>query len=331
MVSIIIITLNSSDCIKECLNSIVSQATRDYEVIVVDNASADNTIELLNSFPLPITLIKNRENLGFARANNQAIAMAKGDYLLLLNPDVAMEGNYIEELLGKADEDKKIGAVTGKLLKKPFPQTAAIIDSTGHIAYKCRYFKDRGENEEDKGQYDMSGYVFSVCAAASLYRKEMLEGVKIKGEYFDEDFFSYWEDVDLCWRSQLMGWKSYYNSKAVAYHARGHSRDKKAEKTLIFKNRILTLMKNDSIKNLLKDIHHILIYEFFDFLQNLFFSPYVFKNLLTCFKLLPEILEKRSFISEKKSVHDLDIHQWFVYKKNMYSKLLIKAVQEKFK
>ena len=276
MVSIIIITLNSSDCIKECLNSIVSQATRDYEVIVVDNASADNTIELLNSFPLPITLIKNRENLGFARANNQAIAMAKGDYLLLLNPDVAMEGNYIEELLGKADEDKKIGAVTGKLLKKPFPQTAAIIDSTGHIAYKCRYFKDRGENEEDKGQYDMSGYVFSVCAAASLYRKEMLEGVKIKGEYFDEDFFSYWEDVDLCWRSQLMGWKSYYNSKAVAYHARGHSRDKKAEKSLIFKNRILTILKNDTFVNFLKDIHHILIYEFFNLFENLFYLKLVF-------------------------------------------------------
>ena len=145
----------------------------------------------------------------------------------------------------------------------------------------------------------------------------MLEGVKIKGEYFDEDFFSYWEDVDLCWRSQLMGWKSYYNSKAVACHMRGHSKENnKLEKNLIFRNRILTILKNDSFKNFLKDIHHILIYEVFNFLENLFFTPYVLVNIFKLLRLFTKILRKTFFISQKKNVQTSDIHSWFIYKKN---------------
>src|SRR3989304_9333133 len=160
-----------------------------------------------------------------------------------------MKENYIQELLTLADSCGRIGAVTGKLLRKKKPgQIPDIIDSAGHIAYKCRYFKDRGENEEDRGQDNTPEYIFSIFAAASLYRKEMLEGIKTGNEYFDEDFFSYWEDVDLCWRSQLVGWKCYYNPNAIAYHRRGHSKnDNRAEKSLIFKNRILTILKNDTL------------------------------------------------------------------------------------
>jgi len=333
MVSIVIVTLNSSSCIKECLDSIASQTIKDYEIIVVDNGSTDNTIKILKSSDLPIILNENRENLGFAKGNNQAISLSRGDYILLLNPDVVMSENYIEELLSQATANKKLGAVTGKLLRKNSLPGKDIIDSAGHIAYKCRYFKDRGENEDDKGQYNTSGYVFSVCAAASLYRRKMLEDVKVKEEYFDGDFFSYWEDVDLCWRGQLMGWKCFYNPKAVAYHTRGHSKENnKLEKGLILKNRLLTILKNDSFKNILKDIHHIFAYEFFIFLETLFFYPSLaFKITFQCLKLFPSTFQKRALINQKKIVSDSDIHSWFIYKKNMYSQLLIKAIKGRFK
>src|SRR5262249_58653681 len=116
-----------------------------------------------------------------------------------------------------------IGSLSGKLLRGDPVEGPSVIDSAGHVLYRNRTALNRGENEPDRGQFDEPAEVFGVCAAAALYRRAMLEDVRVGDDYFDSTFFAYLEDVDLDWRARLRGWKAWYAPAAVAIHERGHT------------------------------------------------------------------------------------------------------------
>lgn len=225
LISLVIINYNNKSYLKRCINSIFNQTYKNLEIIFIDNESKDGSYDFMKEeYPSEdILLIRNEVNNGYAGAANQGIKLSKGKYVMILNPDIIMEPDFIEKMHGFIESDESIGALSGKLLKYDFENDKKLnyIDSAGIIMFKSTRCIDRGQNEEDLGQYDKTEQVFGVCGAAPLYRRSSLEEVSIYGEYFDEDFFAYKEDVDLSWRLNLAGFKNMYYPKAIAYHGRG--------------------------------------------------------------------------------------------------------------
>ncbi|MCW5979294.1 MAG: glycosyltransferase family 2 protein [Bryobacteraceae bacterium] len=223
LVSVTIVTYNSGRFIKRCLESVLEQSHPHLEVIVVDNASTDGTVDILERFVDSCKIYYNDENIGFAAAQNQAINCSSGKWVLTLNPDVLLLPTFIEALLEAGNIERRIGTVCGKLLTlKPdfdIPDQPRV-DSTGIYFTPMLRHLDRGSQEIDNGHYLSFEYVFGATAAAALYRREMIDDITVDGEFFDPDFFVYREDADVAWRAQLLGWRCIYTPRARGYHVR---------------------------------------------------------------------------------------------------------------
>ncbi len=270
MVSVLIVTFNSAAHLERCLESAMAQDCP-VELVVVDNASTDSTRSILARYEARVRVLYNERNYGFAAAQNQAIRQACGEWLLVLNPDVVLRPDFISRLLAAARRDPQIGVVCGKLLRwKPVDGDAAggaphlpasgksgaaeftnIIDCAGMYFLPNLRHLDRGAEQPDHGQFEREEYVFGASGAAALYRRKMVEHVSIGGEFFDEAFFAYREDADLAWRAQLLGWRCLYTPRAVGWHVRRVTPERREQLPLAInwhsvKNRFLMRMKNTS-------------------------------------------------------------------------------------
>ncbi|MBU3912022.1 MAG: glycosyltransferase family 2 protein [Candidatus Omnitrophica bacterium] len=272
MISIIIANYNKKDLLKRCMDSVRGQGFKDIEIIVVDNASTDGSVEMVAGYYPEAKLIRNTRNLLFCRAHNQGIDASKGNFILCLNNDVMLDKDYLKEALSAIGQDARIGMVSGKILR----MDKTTIDSTGLFVGRNRKAIERGYRKIDRGQYDRPGYVFGVSGSCAFFRKRTLVDVKDEYGYFDERFGFYYEDLDLCWRAQRKGWKAYYTPKAVACHVR-------AATALIYKvgtrkrwnlpylqpglearyikNRYRCVRKNDSAVKFLINLPFIILYE----------------------------------------------------------------------
>ncbi|HLI82850.1 MAG TPA: glycosyltransferase family 2 protein [Bryobacteraceae bacterium] len=251
-VCVSIVTCNDEQYIERCLEAVLAQSGVHLGVAVVDNASSDKTLELVGKFRSHLRLIRNRHNAGFAAAQNQGIFSSEAPWVLVLNPDVLLQSDFVAELLDAAASDPRVGTVCGKLLSigKGFTKLAeARIDSAGmYFTPAMRHF-DRGWREVDKGQYDRREYVFGASGAAALYRREMIREISVEGEFFDSQFFVYREDADVAWRAQLLGWRCLYTNTAVGYHVRTVTPVNRKAISPVFnmhsvKNRFLMRIKN---------------------------------------------------------------------------------------
>src|ERR1700684_3150016 len=254
LVSVTLVTYNSGRFIKRCLESVLEQKYPNLEVIIVDNASTDGTVDLLEQFSDTCQIHYNDENIGFAAAQNQAIGLSSGEWVLTLNPDVLLLPNFIQSLVDAGQIDPKVGSVCGKLLtilaNFDLPDRQ-LVDSTGIYFTPMLRHLDRGSQEVDNGHYLNFEYVFGATAAAALYRRQMIDDISILGEFFDPDFFVYREDADVAWRAQLMGWRCIYTPLARGYHVRnvlpGNRRALPPEINMhSVKNRFLMRIKNIS-------------------------------------------------------------------------------------
>lgn len=254
MVSVLIVTWNSAPHLEQCLASLDRQSYRDFEVLIIDNASTDRTRELLRAREAQWRVIYNDRNIGFAAAQNQASRAAKGEWLLCLNPDVLLDEDFVGRLLEDGAVYPDAGSICGKLLRwnpATEPNKTRTIDSTGIYFTRNMRHLDRGAEELDNGQYDRAQYVFGATGAAAMFRRSFVEAVSVEGEFFDEDFFAYREDADLAWRGQLMGWKCLYTPAAVAWHVRRVTPERREQLPLVInwhsiKNRFLMRGKNAS-------------------------------------------------------------------------------------
>jgi len=292
-ISIILVTYNSGEHLESCLDSVFAQDFKDYEVIVVDNASADNTKLILKKYP-NVELIENQKNYGLSKALNQGIILSNGRYILCLNDDTELKNSFLSNAFKAIESKDSIGAVQPKVLKPD----GKYIDTAGIYLSFLRRFFDIGKGRIDAGEFNREKYIFGACAAAALYKKEALETIKQGKEYFDEDFFYLVEDVDLAWRMQRRGWRTLYFPDAICLHIGGVSRSKnKFIQYLSMRNRYLMLIKNESLWGFL---WFPIIFIFYDLWRNLFMlvtNPgYFLKASFEVAKLSPKMLKKRAQI-----------------------------------
>lgn len=218
-VSVILTTWNSARFLRRCLEGIAAQKHPDVELIHVDNASADESVSLVQA----ARQIVNDENRGFAGAVNQGIAAASGVFVCLLNPDAFLTPDYLARIVaafGRAGES--FGMATGKLLRATGEAITptGIVDSKGiRMTRSGRHF-DIAQGQADRGDEVDIFEVFGVSGAAAVYSRRFIDDVSIDGEFLDEDFFTYREDADVAWRGRLLGWRAMCVPSAVAYHVR---------------------------------------------------------------------------------------------------------------
>ncbi|HEX2053551.1 MAG TPA: glycosyltransferase family 2 protein, partial [Actinomycetota bacterium] len=189
---------------------------------------------------------------------------------------------------------------------------------------------DRGEREPDTGQYDSDRALFSVCGAAPVYRRAMLDDVAVDGQYLDEDFFAYFEDFDLSWRAQLRGWRFAYVPEATGRHFRGGSGGKSSTFILScnHRNRLLVMLHNDTPAAFAKALPGILYTEVRATLHMLSLRPAALvKAWGDFFRLLPRHLARRRRIQRRRTVSWSELEQWFAPYDYRISTLLRRARQ----
>jgi GT2 family glycosyltransferase len=214
-VSVVIPNWNGKDDLPACLDSLLAQ-TQECRIIVVENGSVDGSLEMLREKYPDILVLVNRVNLGFAGGVNTGIRQAlrdSDDFVALFNNDAIADKNWLKELVTDITANDDAGIVTCKLMDSKREH----LDSTGdmYTIWGLPYPRGRGEPVSDK--YDDRVEVFAASGGASVYRISMLREIGL----FDEDFFAYYEDVDISFRAQLAGWKVRYAPEAVAYHQIG--------------------------------------------------------------------------------------------------------------
>jgi len=316
LVSVGIVTWNSLPTIASCLESLLDQTFRDFEVNVIDNASQDGTASLIQAqFGGRVRLTVNPTNEGYCRAHNQAIGASSAEYVLTLNPDVFLTPTFLQSMTKAIEADPEIGSVNGKLLRvehEPLdtdwarnPAETAIIDSAGLMMFRTRRQYLRGYRETVSDRFSRPALIFGPDGAAALYRREMLEDVKVNGQYFDEVFFAHKEDVDLAWRAQLCGWKSLYVPDAVAYHVRGFRPGERERmspeiKRHAAKNRYLMILKNELLGTFARDWAHILSYEARILGYVLLFEQSSVRAYWDFLRLAPHALRWRKVIQSKR-------------------------------
>jgi GT2 family glycosyltransferase len=302
-VSIIIINYNAGPYLKQCLQSVWEQTFTDYETIVVDNASADNSLSTVAE-DKRLTIIRNNQNLGFATAQNQGMRLARGRYLMPLNFDIILAPTFLQEMVAAIEQSEQIGAVSGKLLRmQPNGQPTGRIDNAGLLMPRSRFPVHRGAGEIDRGQYDQPALVFGAMGAAALYRREMLDDIAYQGQFFDESFFMWYEEIDLDWRARLRGWDCLYTPAALAYHvgdAHGHGRSRFGAEVSM-RNRWRTILSNECPRCLLINWPWLIAEEIFllrHVLVRGWLTAYI-RALGSFMASLPATLKKRSWVRKQ--------------------------------
>lgn len=211
LLSVIIPNWNGARFLPTCLDALERQTYDPVEVIIVDNASSDDSCAIIRSQYPDVILIELPENRGFTGACNTGIQAANGDFIALLNNDTEVDSGWAAAVVDAFGRHPQVGSVASKML---------LFDQRDHIHTTGDYFTldgragNRGVWQEDRGQYDYEDYVFSACGGSAVYRRAMLDQIGL----LDDDFFFSGEDVDLGWRAQLAGWPCLYTPAAIVYH-----------------------------------------------------------------------------------------------------------------
>ena len=237
--SVIVLNWNGKHLLGECLDTLLAQSYKDFEIILVDNGSTDDSVTFIqNNYADKVTLIVLKENQGFAGGNNVGIARAKGEYIILLNNDTSVDPHWMEELIRVATQDENIGSCASKIVNYYAHDE---FDTLGHLMYADGLNRGRGKFEKDTGQYNLLEEVFFASGCAALFKKKMLDEIGL----FDEDFFAYGDDTDIGLRSRLAGWKCMYVPTALVYHKSSASSAPYSpwKIYLVERNRILILFK----------------------------------------------------------------------------------------
>ena len=244
-VAIVILNYNGRKYLEQFLPSVLNSTYGNKRIIVADNCSTDNSIEFLHQHFPQVEILINTENLGFAGGYNWALGEVQSDYYVLLNSDVEVVADWIEPAIELLESNKQIAAVQSKILsfhkKDEFEYAGACggwIDRYGYPFSRGRIFD---HCEKDTHQHETVQEVFWVTGAAMFIRSNVFH--ELNG--FDENFFAHMEEIDLCWRIQLAGYKLMVQPKSVVYHVGGGTLPISPRKLYLnHRNNVIMMYKN---------------------------------------------------------------------------------------
>lgn len=238
LVSLLIPNFDGAACLKECLDSLLCQTYPSVEIIVVDNASTDESRDVLRSYENRIQTLLLDENRGFGAALNAGLQKASGEWVALFNNDAVADKDWLAQIMEAAASEETHGMAACKIVEHDDPR---ILDNTGHLLFGDGMNRGRGHGDLDLGQFDYETEALFPSGAACLLKKEMLD--QIGG--FDESFFAYGDDTELGLRARLAGWTCAYAPKARAVHHGSLTLGKfSVEKFfLVERNRLWVLLK----------------------------------------------------------------------------------------
>ena len=331
-ISIIIVNWNGKHLLEECLISVEKQGYDNFNTILVDNGSIDGSVEFIKEKFSKVDVIGLKENTGFAKANNIGMHKAFEDeeveYIVPLNNDAILEEGCLFEMVKVAvQSDDKIGSVAPKILKY---YKRNEIDRMGILIHRDGGGADNHTGKVDSGQFDNDKEVFGPSGCVALYSKKMLKDVQIDDDFFDDDFFAYFEDIDLNWRARLRGWKSLLASNAVVYHKGSETAGKRSYFQIYYSNRnkLFVMVKNLPMIHIIIGILSCLFYYcriFFGFTaktlvkkdkvagqitsKEIFIA--IFKSWIYFLIYLPKMIKKRFYIQKRKTIKNKEIFELF--------------------
>jgi GT2 family glycosyltransferase len=322
-VSVVIPNLNGRNLLGDCLASLDKQTFRDFEVVLVDNGSDDRSVDFVkDNFRWVKKIIENSENLGFAGATNQGIAVSQGELIALLNNDTEAHPEWLGEMVRAADHNPGAGMFASKTL---FFDDRKVIDTTGHLFYPDGLNRGRGRLEVDEGQYDDKIDVFFPSGCAALYRKSMLDEIGL----FDEHHFAYGDDTDIGIRGRLAGWTCLFVPTAIVYHHYSVTTGvySPAKVYLVERNRIWIVWKYFPASRLLLSPYYTLLRYAFQLYGAIrgkgaageFTREYsawklfraVLKAYMSAFLGFPRVMRERRRMMKLKKVPSEEISRWF--------------------
>ena len=300
LVSIIIVNWNGGKVLKDCLVSLSKIDYPKWELILVDNGSTDGSGARAE--------VKNTKNMGFAPANNQGVIRAKGKYVLLLNNDTVVPRKFLSIMVERMEGDQNVGAMQPKL---KMMDKQGYLDNAGSFMTWIGFLKHWGFGRKDSSEFNVEREVFSAKGACLLIRKKVIDEVGL----FDDDFVSYFEESDFCWRVWLAGYKVIYYPKTYILHKVGFTIKRLDVGNINFhyyKNRIAALVKNLGITRLLiiLPVHLFLslgISFIFLVRGKTKASSTIIKALVWNLKNIKLTLNKRKIIQSRRKISDNDL------------------------
>lgn len=254
LVSIVLLNWNGEAYVHRCLEHVLAQSYSSIEVIVVDNASTDGSLEKIRAAHPELTFIYNASNKGFAVGMNQGIAASKGEYVVLLNQDVCLHRDFVKRCVSRIVAEDGLGAIGGRVFSWIGNElTEKLRNCEGELTFLRKRIQGRGGIRSDT-----EAYVFMPSGSFPFVSRAMLEDIKsVSGCYYDEDYETGWEDMDLFFRMQLRGWRCVFLPQASGWHVGSGSvggKDTFLSKSIDYQVRIIRNRHFMIVKNLPSDI-----------------------------------------------------------------------------
>lgn len=305
-VSIVILNRNGKAFIKDCLETVMNALYRNFEVIVIDNASTDGSYEIVEKLSYVdnrVKLKKNTENIGFAAGCNMGYEHSTGDYIIFLNNDTQVDPDWINGLIDAFSKDEHLIILQCNLLSL---SNKEIIDRAGNFIDYLGYGYPIGIGQKIEC-YKSSYEIFYADGAALAIRKDLALNILLnQSELFDSSYFIYYEETDLCWRARLNGFKIAFIPNSIVYHYRTLSSFDRVKGHLVFlhaRNRISTIVKNYELHNIIRFVPLLILFELIRALflmrKRTSHGIAIMKAILWNFANLRSILIKRIYIQNK--------------------------------
>lgn len=306
-VTVVIPNWNTRRFLGPCLGSLRRQAFGDFETVLVDSGSTDDSLDFVAKNLPEVRTVALGENRGFSGAVNAGIKASGAEFVVLLNNDTEQDPGWLAALVEAADTHPESGLFASKMVNF---RDRRLLDGAGDALRWSGLPYRLGHMELDRGQYGRQAYVFGACAAAALYRRSLFEEIGA----FDEDFFAYCEDGDVSFRAQLAGYRCLYVPDAVVYHVGGASTGGKRSATatrLGTRNSLSLLVKNLP----LSAVPHVLPFFVAGQLARLLTAAATgslgahLEGVVGAWRHLPLMLEKRGEVQKRKRVSDAEIRR----------------------
>lgn len=303
LTSIIILNYNGKLFLKDCIESIIKNTKQEYEIIVVDNNSPDNSGKLFEKDFLTCKFILNEENVGVPQGLNIGIENSQGEFIVFLNNDLTVQDGWLEEFFSAYTRFGD-ALYQGKSLKMRDTKT---IDGVGNMINLFGFGFARGKGEKDVGKYDDKIEETSYASGTCMFlTRKIIEDIGL----FDEKLFAYHEEVDFGWRARLFGYRCYYVPNALIHHFGSANWGWSKKKFyLLERNRWIVLLKNYSGKTILKLLPGLIIIEII--LLGFFIRKGLLQEKIRGFfsilNLLNHIIKNRKIVQSKRKITDNDL------------------------